>query len=106
MCHGRAISQVVGHPVTFKTRKSLKRIDCHEIRSTLQLLGEKAWRKFRRTTRVLMCLRILRTELEQLIQEKMAHVEELRQIHQDINAMEQVDRNIQGCHPASMGRSL
>ncbi|XP_003745269.1 zinc finger C4H2 domain-containing protein [Galendromus occidentalis] len=41
------------------------------------------------------CLDEYRTELEQLIQEKMAHVEELRQIHQDINAMEQVIKQAQ-----------
>lgn len=31
-----------------------------------------------------------RAEMEQLLQEKMAHVEELRQIHADINAMENI----------------
>lgn len=33
------------------------------------------------------CLTDYRSEMEMLIQEKMAHVEELRQIHADINAV-------------------
>lgn len=33
------------------------------------------------------CLSDYRSEMEMLIQEKMAHVEELRQIHADINAV-------------------
>lgn len=41
------------------------------------------------------CLEEYRTELEQLIQEKMAHVEELRLIHQDINTMESVIKQSQ-----------
>ena len=36
------------------------------------------------------CMSEYRRELELLQQEKMAHVEELRQIHADINAMETV----------------
>ena len=36
------------------------------------------------------CLQEYRRELELLQQEKMAHVEELRQIHADINAMETI----------------
>ena len=36
------------------------------------------------------CLQDYRREMEMLMQEKMAHVEELRQIHADINAMENV----------------
>merc|ERR1711963_243787 len=36
------------------------------------------------------CLNEYRRELELLQQEKMAHVEELRQIHADINAMESI----------------
>lgn len=36
------------------------------------------------------CLLEYKKEMECLLQEKMAHVEELRQIHADINAMEQV----------------
>jgi len=36
------------------------------------------------------CLNDYRREMDLLIQEKMAHVEELRQIHADINAMENV----------------
>ena len=36
------------------------------------------------------CLGEYRREMELLQQEKMAHVEELRQIHADINAMETV----------------
>ena len=36
------------------------------------------------------CLSEYRRELELLQQEKMAHVEELRQIHADINAMETI----------------
>lgn len=36
------------------------------------------------------CLAEYRRELEMLMQEKMSHVEELRQIHADINAMETV----------------
>ncbi len=36
------------------------------------------------------CLAEFRREMELLQQEKMAHVEELRQIHADINAMETV----------------
>ena len=36
------------------------------------------------------CYVTLRRELELLHQEKMAHVEELRQIHADINAMETI----------------
>ena len=39
------------------------------------------------------CLSEYRKELECLMQEKMAHVEELRQIHADIHAMEQVIKN-------------
>ena len=36
------------------------------------------------------CIAEYRRELELLQQEKMAHVEELRQIHADINAMESI----------------
>lgn len=40
------------------------------------------------------CLAEYRREMEMLLQEKMSHVEELRQIHADINAMESVIKQV------------
>ncbi|UYV77134.1 ZC4H2, partial [Cordylochernes scorpioides] len=42
------------------------------------------------TEREEKCLQEYRHEMELLLQEKMAHVEELRQIHADINVMENI----------------
>ena len=51
------------------------------------------------------CLSEYRRELELLQQEKMAHVEELRQIHADINAMEtvikQAEESKRGAHESA-----
>ena len=39
-----------------------------------------------------------KAELEQLVQEKMAHVEELRLIHADINMMESIIKQVRLVH--------
>ncbi|XP_050536335.1 zinc finger C4H2 domain-containing protein [Daktulosphaira vitifoliae] len=51
------------------------------------------------------CLNEYRKELELLLQEKMAHVEELRQIHADINAMEGVIKKAEESRNRSMERA-
>ncbi|XP_060880340.1 zinc finger C4H2 domain-containing protein isoform X1 [Metopolophium dirhodum] len=51
------------------------------------------------------CLIEYRKELELLLQEKMAHVEELRQIHADINAMESVIKKAEESRNRSMERA-
>ncbi|XP_049845843.1 zinc finger C4H2 domain-containing protein isoform X2 [Schistocerca gregaria] len=43
------------------------------------------------------CLSEYKQEMDLLMQEKMAHVEELRQIHADINAMENVIKQSEEC---------
>ncbi|KAG5675431.1 hypothetical protein PVAND_005336 [Polypedilum vanderplanki] len=49
------------------------------------------------------CLAEYRRELELLMQEKMSHVEELRQIHADINAMETVIKQAEENRQRSIG---
>ena len=50
------------------------------------------------------CLQEYRQELELLQQEKMAHVEELRQIHADINAMETIIKQAEESRRAAQVR--
>ena len=50
------------------------------------------------------CLQEYRRELELLQQEKMAHVEELRQIHADINAMETIIKQAEESRRAAQVR--
>uniref|UniRef100_A0A6M2DKK7 Putative zinc finger c4h2 domain-containing protein-like isoform x2 n=1 Tax=Xenopsylla cheopis TaxID=163159 RepID=A0A6M2DKK7_XENCH len=49
------------------------------------------------------CLAEYRREMELLLQEKMSHVEELRQIHADINAMETVIKQAEESRARSVG---
>ena len=46
-----------------------------------------------------------RSELELLHQEKMAHVEELRQIHADINALESIIKQAEESRKTAQVRS-
>ncbi|XP_072932407.1 zinc finger C4H2 domain-containing protein isoform X3 [Epargyreus clarus] len=69
------------------TLERLKRSILNEVRS-----GDQEGR----------CLAQYKREMELLQQEKMSHVEELRQIHADINAMETVIKQTE----ESMGRKL
>ncbi|CAG7727959.1 unnamed protein product, partial [Allacma fusca] len=60
-----------------------------EIRSkTMQMLNlkEKLLEEIESSRKEDRCLSDYRSEMDMLMQEKMAHVEELRQIHADINA--------------------
>jgi len=72
----------------------MEKLEClKEIRTrTLQLekLKGRLKSEVESTETEERCLQEYRREMELLIQEKMAHVEELRQIHADINAMENV----------------
>ncbi|CAG2113266.1 unnamed protein product [Medioppia subpectinata] len=72
----------------------MEKLEClKEIRTrTLQLekLKTRLKSEVESTETEERCLNEYRREMELLIQEKMAHVEELRQIHADINAMENV----------------
>ncbi|KAL6422339.1 hypothetical protein ACFW04_010591 [Cataglyphis niger] len=64
-----------------------------DIRSkTLQLekLKQRILQEVEQTEQEEKCLLEYKQEMDLLMQEKMAHVEELRQIHADINAMESV----------------
>uniref|UniRef100_A0A1B6LEE2 C4H2-type domain-containing protein n=1 Tax=Graphocephala atropunctata TaxID=36148 RepID=A0A1B6LEE2_9HEMI len=51
------------------------------------------------------CLSEYKQEMELLMQEKMAHVEELRQIHADINAMENVIKKAEEARNRSLDRA-
>lgn len=53
----------------------------------LEKLKQKIKQEVELTETEEKCLQDYRKELELLMQEKMAHVEELRQIHADINAV-------------------
>ncbi|OQR71770.1 zinc finger C4H2 domain-containing protein-like, partial [Tropilaelaps mercedesae] len=66
----------------------LKEIRCRTVQ--MEKMKSRLKQSIERTESEERCLEEYRSELEQLIQEKMAHVEELRLIHQDINSMEQV----------------
>lgn len=64
-----------------------------EIRSkTMSMLNlkEKLLEEIENSRKEDRCLAEYRSEMDMLMQEKMAHVEELRQIHADINSMESV----------------
>ena len=52
------------------------------------------------------CISEYKRELELLQQEKMAHVEELRQIHADINALESIIKQADESRRGSQVRSL
>ncbi|GLV43930.1 uncharacterized protein CBL_12774 [Carabus blaptoides fortunei] len=67
-----------------------------EIRAkTLQLekLKSRIVKEMETTDQEEKCLQEYKQEMDLLLQEKMSHVEELRQIHADINAMEGVIKN-------------
>lgn len=49
------------------------------------------------------CLSEYRREMELLLQEKMSHVEELRQIHADINAVNKSHKNVEISHRKAIG---
>lgn len=51
------------------------------------------------------CLAEYKSEMEMLLQEKMSHVEELRQIHADINAMEGVIKNAEESRTRSLSNA-
>ena len=59
--------------------------------------------EFRQTEFEAKSLADYKAELEQLVQEKMAHVEELRLIHADINMMESIIKQVS---PLFMGFSI
>lgn len=71
----------------------LKEIRCRTVQ--MEKMKTRLKQSIERTESEERCLEEYRSELEQLIQEKMAHVEELRLIHQDINSMEQVIKQAQ-----------
>ncbi|XP_023013450.2 zinc finger C4H2 domain-containing protein isoform X2 [Leptinotarsa decemlineata] len=52
------------------------------------------------------CLSEYKQEMDLLLQEKMSHVEELRQIHADINAMEGVIKQADESRTRSMGSAI
>lgn len=56
----------------------------------VEKLKVKIREEFRHSENESKCMADYKAELEQLIQEKMAHVEELRLIHADINMMESI----------------
>ncbi|CAB0003191.1 unnamed protein product [Nesidiocoris tenuis] len=51
------------------------------------------------------CLTEYKQEMDLLMQEKMSHVEELRQIHADINAMENVIKKAEDAKSRSLDRA-
>ena len=53
----------------------------------MQKLKEKLFDEVENARKEERCLADYRAEMDMLMQEKMAHVEELRQIHADINAV-------------------
>lgn len=75
-------------------RVSLKIYNCNGYRGrTIQLdkLKTRIFREIENTDAEEKSLAEYRREMELLLQEKMSHVEELRQIHADINAVCCVD---------------
>ncbi|XP_044738671.1 zinc finger C4H2 domain-containing protein isoform X2 [Chrysoperla carnea] len=76
-----------------------------DIRSkTIQLekLKSRITREVEATDQEEKCLAEYKQEMELLLQEKMAHVEELRQIHADINAMESVIKQSEECRSRAL----
>jgi len=53
----------------------------------MQKLKERLFDEVENSRKEERCLADYRAEMDMLMQEKMAHVEELRQIHADINAV-------------------
>ncbi|KAI1301646.1 Zinc finger C4H2 domain-containing protein [Halotydeus destructor] len=81
-------------PATEEEAIVMNKLEClKEIRNRTVLL-EKLKSRMKQEVEVTeeeeKCLQEYRKEMEMLLQEKMAHVEELRQIHADINSMENV----------------
>lgn len=79
-----------------------------EIRSkTLQLekLKMTIIQEVEATEQEEKCLSEYKQEMDLLMQEKMAHVEELRQIHADINAMENVIKKAEEARGRSLDRA-
>ncbi|XP_059485686.1 zinc finger C4H2 domain-containing protein isoform X2 [Neocloeon triangulifer] len=87
---------------TLEERNMMNKLDAlKDIRSkTLQLEKIKARiiKQVSTTHQEHQSLAEYRQEMELLMQEKMAHVEELRQIHADINAMENVMKQAEEAH--------
>ncbi|XP_054273487.1 zinc finger C4H2 domain-containing protein [Macrosteles quadrilineatus] len=68
--------------------EAIKEIKCKTLQ--LEKLKGKIVQEVEASEQEEKCLSEYKQEMELLMQEKMAHVEELRQIHADINAMENV----------------
>nr|CAG4641318.1 EOG090X0H8R [Eulimnadia texana] len=64
---------------------------------SLERLKQRLMQEVRAADNEEKSLAEFRKEMELLLQEKMAHVEELRQIHADINAMETVIKQAEDC---------
>ncbi|XP_076246552.1 zinc finger C4H2 domain-containing protein isoform X6 [Calliopsis andreniformis] len=74
--------------VIFAKLEALKDIKTKTLQ--LEKMKQRILHEVEQTEQEEKCLREYKYEMDLLMQEKMAHVEELRQIHADINAMEAV----------------
>ena len=63
----------------------------------LDQLKNHLMQEWETTEREDKCLREYQVELEQLLQEKMTHVEELRLIHADINMVRKPHAGVRAC---------
>ncbi|XP_050430281.1 zinc finger C4H2 domain-containing protein [Adelges cooleyi] len=87
----------------FKKLDALK--DIRDKTEKLETLKNNILKEIESSDQEDKCLSEYRKELELLLQEKMAHVEELRQIHADINAMEGVIKKAEESRNRSMERA-
>lgn len=74
-------------PITYFSRLSFLICECRQKTLSLERLKQRLLQEVRAAENEEKNLGEFRQEMELLLQEKMAHVEELRQIHADINAV-------------------
>lgn len=80
---------------TFVKLEALKEIRAKTLQ--LEKMKMRIIQEVETTEQEEKCLSEYKQEMDLLMQEKMAHVEELRQIHADINAMENVIKQSEEC---------
>ncbi|KAL1131624.1 hypothetical protein AAG570_011238 [Ranatra chinensis] len=78
---------------------------CRSKTIQLEKLKAKIVQEVEATEQEEKCLSEYKQEMDLLMQEKMAHVEELRQIHADINAMEAVIKKAEEARGRSLDRA-
>lgn len=85
---------------TFVKLEALKEIRAKTLQ--LEKMKMRIIQEVETTEQEEKCLSEYKQEMDLLMQEKMAHVEELRQIHADINAMENVIKQSEECRNRSL----